>query len=99
MALTARRVRALSVAATVAALGFGAAFAGTLDKVSQDKTIRLAVRADAPPFSYKDANGDPAGFMVDLCRAVATGLATQLHLGRAQGRVRSGHGGEPLRRH
>ena len=46
----------------------------------QDKTIRLAVRADAPPFSYKDANGDPAGFMVDLCRAVATGLAAELNL-------------------
>ena len=80
MVLTAQCMRAFSVAATVAALGFGAAFAGTLDKVSQDKTIRLAVRADAPPFSYKAANGDPAGFMVDLCRAVATGLAAQLHL-------------------
>ncbi len=80
MDLTARGVRAFSVAATVAALGFGAAFAGTLDKVRQDKAIRLAVRADAPPFSYEAANGDPAGFMVDLCRAVATGLATQLDL-------------------
>jgi ABC-type amino acid transport substrate-binding protein len=65
--------------AAIAALGAGAA-AGTLDKVRQDKTIRLAVRADAPPFSYKDANGDPAGFMVDLCRAVATGLAAELNL-------------------
>jgi ABC-type amino acid transport substrate-binding protein len=81
MLLTAQRVRALSVPVTVAALGFGAACASTLDKVSQDKTIRLAVRADAPPFSYKDANGDPAGFMVELCRAVASGLAEQLHLG------------------
>ncbi len=80
MTLTAQRVRAFSVAATVAALGSGAAFAGVLDKLNQDKSIRLAVRADAPPFSYKAENGDPAGFMVDLCRAVATGLATQLHL-------------------
>lgn len=80
MALTARLVRALSVAATVAPLGFGAVFAGTLDKLSHDKTIRLAVRADAPPFSYKAANGDPAGFMVDLCRAVTAGLAAQLKL-------------------
>ncbi len=80
MGLTAQRARAFAVAAAVAALGSGAAFAGVLDKLSQDKTIRLAVRADAPPFSYKSANGDPAGFMVDLCRAVATGLAAQIHL-------------------
>lgn len=80
MGLTAQRARAFAVAAAVAALGSGAAFAGVLDKLSQDKTIRLAVRADAPPFSYKSADGDPAGFMVDLCRAVATGLAAQIHL-------------------
>ena len=65
--------RTLSVAAATAAIAVGAASAGTLDKVREDKTVRLGVRADAPPFSYKDANGDPAGFMVDLCRAVATG--------------------------
>jgi polar amino acid transport system substrate-binding protein/glutamate/aspartate transport system substrate-binding protein len=74
-----RFARAAVAFAAVAATGLGAA-AGTLDKVRQDKTIRLAVRADAPPFSYKDANGDPAGFMVDLCRAVATGLAAELNL-------------------
>lgn len=67
---------AIAAAASVA----GAASAGTLDTVRQDKTIRLAVRADAPPFSYKGANDEPAGFMVDLCRAVATGLAGQLNL-------------------
>jgi polar amino acid transport system substrate-binding protein/glutamate/aspartate transport system substrate-binding protein len=80
MGFKVQRAQAFAVAAVVATLGSGAAFAGALDKLSQDKTIRLAVRADAPPFSYKAANGDPAGFMVELCRAVATGLATQLHL-------------------
>jgi len=54
------------------------ASAGTLDRISQDKTVRLAYREDAPPFSYKDKIGDPAGFMVDLCRAVAKKLAQQL---------------------
>ena len=66
--------------AAVAATGLGGAAAGVLDKVRQDKTIRLAVRPDAPPFSYRDANGDPTGFMVDLCRAVATDLAAELNL-------------------
>ncbi len=68
-----------AVAAAIATAG-SAAFAGTLDKIRTDKTVRLAVRADAPPFSYKDASGEPAGFMVDLCRVVATGLAAQLNL-------------------
>ena len=64
--------------AAMAALG-GAA-AGTLDRIGQDKTIRIAYREDAPPFSSKDKIGEPAGFMVDLCRAVAKKLAEQRKL-------------------
>jgi ABC-type amino acid transport substrate-binding protein len=52
-------------------------FAGVLDRISQDKTIRIAYREDAPPFSYKDKIGEPVGFMVDLCRDVAKRLAEQ----------------------
>jgi ABC-type amino acid transport substrate-binding protein len=58
----------------------GAARAGTLDRIGQDKTLRIAYREDAPPFSYKDKIGEPVGFMVDLCREVAKKLADQLHL-------------------
>ncbi len=64
------------------ALSSGAASAGTLDRIKQDKSIRIAYRDDAPPFSYKGKNGAPAGFMVDLCRAVAAQLGDQLHLTR-----------------
>ena len=41
---------------------------------------RQFFREDAPPFSYKDKLGEPAGFVVDLCRAVAKKLAEQLNL-------------------
>ena len=58
----------------------GVASAGTLDRIEQEKAIRIAYREDAPPFSSKDKIGEPAGFMVDLCRAVAKKLAEQLHL-------------------
>lgn len=58
----------------------GTAFAGVLDRMGQDKTIRIAYREDAPPFSYKDKIGEPVGFMVDLCRDVAKRLAEQLNL-------------------
>lgn len=68
--------------ASVAALliTIGVAAAGTLDRIGQEKSIRIAYREDAPPFSYKDKIGEPAGFMVDLCRAVAKKLAEQLNL-------------------
>jgi polar amino acid transport system substrate-binding protein/glutamate/aspartate transport system substrate-binding protein len=58
----------------------GTASAGTLDRISQEKAIRIAYREDAPPFSYKDKIGEPVGFMVDLCREVAKKLADQLQL-------------------
>src|SRR6516225_3352952 len=58
----------------------GGASAGALDRIRQEKTIRIAYREDAPPFSYKNSIGEPAGFMVDLCRAVAKKLADQLQL-------------------
>jgi len=58
----------------------GAASAGTLDRIRQDKTIRIAYREDAPPFSYKNSIGEPAGFMGDPCRAVAKKLTDQLQL-------------------
>jgi ABC-type amino acid transport substrate-binding protein len=68
--------------ASIAALliTIGIASAGTLDRIGQEKSIRIAYREDAPPFSYKDKIGEPAGFMVDLCRAVAKHLADQRSL-------------------
>ena len=80
MTSSGRFARALTAVAAFAATGLGAAEAGALDQVRHDRTIRLAVRADAPPFSFRGANDDPAGFMVDLCRAVAAGLADALNL-------------------
>jgi len=78
--------RGFSAAAVIAALSVTAGVfaeissAATLDRIGQDKTIRIAYRDDAPPFSYKDKIGEPVGFMVDLCREVAKKLADQLHL-------------------
>jgi polar amino acid transport system substrate-binding protein/glutamate/aspartate transport system substrate-binding protein len=67
----------LALAGTATA---GGAFAATLDRIGRDKMIRIAFREDAPPFSYKDQSGAPAGYMVDLCRAVAKHLGEQLNL-------------------
>jgi ABC-type amino acid transport substrate-binding protein len=77
--LIGRFLWALSVAAA-AGCGLGSADAGTIEKLRQDKTLRIAYREDAPPFSFKDAVGEPAGFMVDLCRSVGKNLAAELNL-------------------
>lgn len=74
------------LAAAIAALlitsvaSAGAAAAGTLDHIAHSKSIRIAYRNDAPPFSYAGKDGKPAGYMIDLCRAVAQQLAAQLKL-------------------
>lgn len=77
-------LRALSVAAAILVTLAQARAAGTLDRIRQEKTIRLGVRADAPPFSFRGGDDAPAGFMVDLCRAVATHLTAQLDLDHLQ---------------
>jgi ABC-type amino acid transport substrate-binding protein len=72
---------AAAVGAIFAIMVAGAAqAAGTLDRIAQDKAIRIAFREDAPPFSSKGKDSEPVGFMVDLCRAVVKKLAEQLKL-------------------
>jgi ABC-type amino acid transport substrate-binding protein len=71
-------LRALSFVAAV--LAMGPAEAGTLDKVRQDKALRIAFRDDAPPFSFTDSTGLPVGFMIDLCQSVAKHIGEQLNI-------------------
>jgi polar amino acid transport system substrate-binding protein/glutamate/aspartate transport system substrate-binding protein len=63
----------------LASIGAAEASAGTIDLIRKDKAVRIAYREDARPFSYKDSNGQPAGYMVDLCRAVAKKVGQQLN--------------------
>jgi ABC-type amino acid transport substrate-binding protein len=63
----------------VGVIGCQPAWAGAIDKIREDQTLRIAYREDAPPFSYKEANNtEPTGYMVQLCQAVAKKLANQL---------------------
>jgi len=66
----------------VAGAGFAppAVAAGTLDRLRQDKTLRIAYRQDAPPFSFQTGSAEPEGFIVDICRAVGQSLTQQLTL-------------------
>jgi ABC-type amino acid transport substrate-binding protein len=52
--------------------------AQTLDKIRKQGTIKLGYIESAAPFSYAEADGEPKGYSVELCRSVADGLAGQL---------------------
>ena len=49
--------------------------ADVLEKILDRGSVRLGVRSDAPPFSYFDAKGQPAGLAVRLCHAVVELIA------------------------
>jgi len=51
---------------------------GALEKIRKHGVITLGYIDGAAPFSYADENGEPRGYSVDLCRAVADGIRAQL---------------------
>jgi ABC-type amino acid transport substrate-binding protein len=57
---------------------------GRLKKVQATRTIAVAYRPDALPFSFEDVDRKPAGYTVDLCRAVIANLGEQLGVGTLQ---------------
>jgi ABC-type amino acid transport substrate-binding protein len=58
----------------------GAGQAATLDRVKESNTFRIGYRSDAPPFAFKDALGEPAGYAVELCQRVALRVKSTLGL-------------------
>lgn len=54
-----------------------AALADTLAGIAERGTIRLGVRTDAIAFSYTNELGEPAGYSVELCRAIAADIKEQ----------------------
>ena len=57
-----------------------AAFAQTLERIAAAKTVKMGVREDARPFSFKNDAGEAAGYTVDLCREIAVDLKAHLGL-------------------
>ena len=72
---------AVSVFLTVfaASLAHAQALDGRLKKIAQTKTIAIAYRADAMPFSFAE-NKTIDGFSIDLCKRVVASIERQLKL-------------------
>ena len=63
----------------LAALGLSLpAAAQTLDKIRKSGVITLGYIDGAAPFSFADGTGQPQGYSVELCNAVAEGVGAQL---------------------
>jgi glutamate/aspartate transport system substrate-binding protein len=52
-----------------------------LKAIASTKTIKVAYRRDARPFSFVNDNNEPVGFSIDLCKLVANSIGQQLGVG------------------
>ena len=56
------------------------ALEGRLNKIAETKTIAIAYRADAVPFSYVNDRKEVAGFSIDLCKRIVNSIERQLKI-------------------
>ena len=80
-------IRSLTLLLTIALLAGPALAAdpeGTLKKIKRTNTITLGHRESSRPFSFVGDDGKPAGYSVDLCTRVASGVGKELALPNLQ---------------
>ena len=51
---------------------------GTLEKVASTGEFLIGYHTDSSPLSYENADGEPSGYSVDLCRRIAAAVKTHL---------------------
>lgn len=68
----------------LAAFGVQTACADTLATIRQRGSILIGYRADAPPFSSLNADKQPQGYSIDLCKRIADTVKTSLNLPKLQ---------------
>src|SRR5215203_6191649 len=70
---------ALCLAPTIACAQMATApFEGRLKQIHDTKTISIAYRTDALPFSFEDADKKAVGYSIDLCRGVIAVIERQI---------------------
>jgi ABC-type amino acid transport substrate-binding protein len=53
---------------------------GRLKTIAESRTIAIAYRADAIPFSFTDDNKQVVGFTIDLCKRVVNSIERQINV-------------------
>jgi ABC-type amino acid transport substrate-binding protein len=69
--------RSFAAAAALLCLAL-AAQAQTLADVKKRGALRIGYSETSVPFSFKDRDGQPAGYSVELCKRIAAAISTQL---------------------
>lgn len=77
-------MRRLAAIAAILVLASQAASAATLDRTRQTGVFKVGYRTDAKPYSYRTDQGQPAGYIVDLCREVAAAVVASIGNVRAE---------------
>ena len=55
-------------------------FTGTLQRIAESGQMRIGYVPDAPPLSFRDAEGNVTGYSIDLCREIAAQVQTAVGL-------------------
>lgn len=66
------------------ALAQGMPIEGRLKTIRDSKTITIAYRTDALPFSFEDADKQPTGYTIDLCRRIVNLIEGQIGVPQLQ---------------
>ena len=54
----------------------------TLTRIAQTGEFRIGYVPDAPPLSFRNADGDAVGYSIDLCRHIASAVRDELGLNK-----------------
>lgn len=68
---------ALTLLSGLAAAQNGDQLSGTLKKIRDTGSVTLGIRASSSPFSYLNAQGQPIGYSIDLCRAIVDEISNE----------------------
>ena len=68
----------LIVSISVAAAQTTAPPDSRLNRIAAEKSVRIAYRSDARPFSFQNQSKEASGFVVDLCKLVVLSMQHQL---------------------
>jgi ABC-type amino acid transport substrate-binding protein len=74
-----RRLAAIAAVLAVPVLAHPAELDGALKRIRDTKSVRIAYRPDASPFSFEE-NKQPVGYTVDLCKRIVASLEKQLNV-------------------
>ncbi len=75
------RLATLLLALLAASLAHAQALDGRLKRIADTRTIAIAYRADAAPFSFtEEGKAEPIGYTIDLCKRVASLMESTLNV-------------------